>query len=242
MRTIQVISALMGYPRSELVQALPELAAAVQAEGLLEADQRNALLGFIDEMGRHSPLALQERYVALFDRGRALSLHLFEHVHGQSRDRGPAMVELMEIYRRNGFELSARELPDYLPLFLEYLSQCSADEARALLADAMPIVALLGARLAERGSDYRVLFEALEAFAGEPEEAEAIRRQAATEGPDETLVNLDKIWEEEAVTFMGNTGPDGCPSKAATPAVAPVHWVGRGAGDGAVPCVSSGGK
>ena len=78
---------------------------------------------------------LQERYVASFDRGRARSLYLFEHVHGESRDRGQAMVNLLEIYRRHEFELNARELPDYIPLFMEYLAQRPDGEALDLLAD-----------------------------------------------------------------------------------------------------------
>lgn len=167
---------------------------------------------------------LQESYIGLFDRGRALSLHLFEHLHGQSRDRGQAMVDLLETYRRHGFELSARELPDYLPLFLEYLAERPADEALSLLADAMPVIALIGARLAERGSDYHVVFDALAALVGEPASIAEIRRQAATEGPDETVVNMDQIWEEEAVTFLANQG--GCGINRPIPdAVQPVQWV-----------------
>ncbi len=188
--------------------------------------ERRALRTFVNRLERTDLMELQERYVATFDRGRALSLHLFEHVHGQSRDRGQAMVNLLEVYRRHGFELSARELPDYIPLFLEYLAQRPAEEALELLAEAMHVLSLLGARLAERGSDYHAIFDALAALVGEPAEIEDIRRQAATEGPDETIVNMDKIWEEEAVTFLANQ--EGCSASLGRPREAqPVRWTSR---------------
>src|SRR4029079_11722095 len=103
-------------------QALPEIADVVRNTPLVAPDQRRGLLDLIDEVGGLDLLTAEERYVDLFDRGRALSLHLFEHLHGESRDRGEAIVELKQIYERAGFELSARELPDFFPVALEYLS------------------------------------------------------------------------------------------------------------------------
>ncbi len=227
MKTLKVISALMCYPQSELVAALPELKAVLVAEGVLPGRSREALEDLIDALGSEDLYALQERYVNLFDRGRALSLHIFEHVHGESRDRGQAMVDLIELYKRHGFELAARELPDYVPLFLEFLAERPLDEVRELLGEAMPVLALLGARLAERGSPYAVLFEALTAIGGHPDNHAEIREQARTEGPDQTLVNMDKIWEEEQVTFLANQ-QGGCGGGTGVQAQ-PVRWVGRGA-------------
>lgn len=224
MLTFKVLSALLSYPQAEMIEALEEMVEVVEQEDVLQPKDKVAILLLIREFAGSELMELQERYVALFDRGRALALHIFEHVHGESRDRGQAMVELMEHYRANGFEITAKELPDYIPLFLEYLSQRPLAEARELLGDAMPVLSLLGARLAERNSPYHVLFGALEGFAGLPENLEEIKATAAGEGPDETLVNMDKVWEEEAVTFMSNSG--GCQSQQ-TPAVAPVQWVER---------------
>jgi nitrate reductase delta subunit len=204
MKTLKVLSALLCYPQPEIQAALGEMAEVLDQENLLPEREQRALRTFMNRLERTDLMELQERYVATFDRGRALSLHLYEHIHGQSRDRGQAMVNLLAVYRQHGFELSARELPDYIPLFLEYLAQRPAEEAMELLSEAMHVLALLGARLAERDSDYHVAFDALAALVGEPAEIEDIRRQAATEGPDETLVNMDKIWEEEAVTFLAN--------------------------------------
>ena len=226
MKTLKVLSALLCYPQADMQAALGEMAEVLDREKLVPERERRALRAFMERLERADLMELQERYVATFDRGRALSLHLFEHVHGQSRDRGQAMVNLLEVYRRHGFELDAHELPDYIPLFLEYLAQRPMGEALDMLADAMHVMALLGARLAERGSDYRAIFDALAAVVGEPTDIADIRRQAATEGPDETLVNMDKIWEEEAVTFLANQG--GCSASLGSPReVQPVRWASR---------------
>jgi nitrate reductase delta subunit len=226
MKTLKVLSALLCYPQPEMQAALGEMAKALEQERLLPEHEQRALRAFMNRLERTDLMEWQEWYVASFDRGRALSLHLFEHIHGQSRDRGQAMVNLLEVYQRHGFQLNARELPDYIPLFLEYLAQRPMGEALDMLADAMHVLALLGARLAERGSEYHVVFDALAALVGEPAEIEDIRRQAATEGPDETLANMDKIWEEEAVTFLANQ--EGCSAGHAGPREAqPVQWMPR---------------
>jgi nitrate reductase delta subunit len=218
MLTLKVLSLLLSYPEAETLAALDEMTAVVEQENLLPDDHKKSVLALIDSYRGLDLLDLQEAYVALFDRGRFLSLHIFEHVHGESRDRGQAMVNLLQMYEAHGFEMSTHELPDYIPLFLEFLSQHEQVEAEQLLHDAMPVLSLLGARLTERGSEFSAIFDALSGFAGEPEALAEIRQQAATEGEDETLVNMDEIWEEEAVSFMG-TG-DAC--KSQSPAVSPV--------------------
>jgi nitrate reductase delta subunit len=226
MKTLKVLSALLCYPQPEILAALGEMAEVLDQENLLPEREQRVLRTFMNRLERTDLMEWQERYVATFDRGRALSLHLFEHVHGESRDRGQAMVNLLEVYRQHGFELSARELPDYIPLFLEYLAQRPAKEALDLLADSLHVMALLGARLAERGSDYHVVFDALATLVGEPADIEDIRRQVATEGPDETVVNMDQIWDEEAVTFLANQ--EGCGVNRSMPGAAqPVQWVPR---------------
>ena len=204
MQTLKVLSALLCYPQPEMHAALDAMASVLQQEGHLPEAQCHALQRWMQRMADSELLELQEEYVRLFDRGRALSLHIYEHVHGESRDRGQAMVNLLETYRAHGWELNARELPDYLPLFLEYLAQRPDAEALELLAEALHVIALLGERLTERGSDYQLLFAALTALVGEPADIADIRSRVSAEGPDPTLVNLDQIWEEEAVTFLAN--------------------------------------
>ena len=119
--TLRVLSALLRYPDEAVQQAAPVFSALLAEDGLLTPDQRAALAPLIERLAHDDLLDSQGAYVALFDRGRALSLHLFEHVHGESRDRGQAMVDLRDRYEAQGLEIEAKELPDYLPLFLEYL-------------------------------------------------------------------------------------------------------------------------
>ncbi|MGE3831274.1 MAG: nitrate reductase molybdenum cofactor assembly chaperone [Parvibaculaceae bacterium] len=160
------LSALLSYPSQDMREALPEIADVVRATTLLTERERRGLLDLIDELSHIDLLTIEERYVDLFDRGRAMSLHLFEHLHGDSRDRGEAMVDLKQIYERGGFELSTRELPDYLPVLLEYLSCRDIAEARAMLADCAHILTTIGRSLIARGSRYAAVLQALIVIAG----------------------------------------------------------------------------
>lgn len=218
MQTFKVLSILLGYPGAAVYRALDEL-----GEALLTPRQQGPLLALIDWMRGRSLLELQEAYVELFDRGRKLSLHLFEHTHGDSRERGPAMVHLLRQYEDAGFALAARELPDYLPLVLEFAAQRPLPEARELLAECMPVLTLTGARLRARGSPYAAVFDALEAIAGPAEEAEQLRRQASEEGPDESITRMDEIWMEEAVTFTQEAPDRSCGAPRPGDAQ-PIRW------------------
>jgi nitrate reductase delta subunit len=182
MRTLKVISALLCYPCADMQEALSEMAAAVEEEALLAQGTQAAVLDLMQRFASTDVMVLQEHYVALFDRDSALSLYLFEHALGESRDRGQAMVDLLEVYRTHGFDISVRELPDYLPLLLEYLSQQPREEVCTLLADAMHIIRVLGARLRKLGSPYHVLFEALESVAVALEGCRATCRPASAPG------------------------------------------------------------
>lgn len=232
MLALRALAHLMAYPNAAMQQALPEMAEVVRNEQRLADGPKQAVLDLINELENQPLGEIQEEYVSLFDRGRHLSLHLFEHVHGESRDRGQAMVDLMEHYRLNGYELDAKELPDHIPLFLEYLSTQDETEITDMLGDAMPVMVLLGARLQEKESSYAVLFHALEAIGGSCEQARDMRELASTEGPDETITKMDEIWEEEQVTFLGNNDPAGgsCGNTSSGAATTPtdeipVRWV-----------------
>jgi nitrate reductase delta subunit len=192
MLLLRALSALLSYPSREMQQALPEIADVVRAAPLLAARERSGLLELVDELGSSDLLEIEERYVDLFDRGRALSLHLFEHLHGDSRDRGEAMVDLKRIYERAGFELSARELPDYLPVLLEYLSCRDLAETRTMLADCAHIMATIGRSLIARGSRYAAVLQALIAIAGESP-IDAAKVPPARERAE----HLDRDWAEE---------------------------------------------
>jgi len=188
----KALSALLSYPSRDLREALPEIADVIRAATLLASREQRGLLDLIDELSRGDLLEVEERYVDLFDRGRALSLHLFEHLHGDSRDRGEAMVDLKRIYEQAGFELSARELPDYLPVLLEYLSCRDLREARAMLADCAHILKTIGRSLIARRSRYAAVPQALLVIAGE-----SPIDSAKVPPVREKIESLDRDWAEE---------------------------------------------
>src|SRR5690606_17443650 len=128
--TYKVLSLLLSYPGEAIGSAAEELKLALREDKALPPGIRRRLEGMIDGMAGADLYELQEDYVLLFDRTRSLSLNLFEHVHGESRDRGQAMVDLLATYEAHGLRLTARELPDHLPLFLEFLSTLPAADAR----------------------------------------------------------------------------------------------------------------
>ena len=206
-KTYKVLSALLSYPTQELKGAACELRAVLKGEGLLPPALRDRVEALIGEIAAADLYDLQERYVDLFDRGRSLSLHLFEHVHGESRDRGQAMIDLKALYERNGLFIDSKELPDFLPLFLEFLFTQPLPKARELLGQTQHILAALAERLQRRNAPYAVLFDALKELAGEAEapEVELIPEAPGSEASD--LLALDNEWEEEPVTF----GPEAAP-------------------------------
>jgi nitrate reductase delta subunit len=156
------------------------------------------------------PMAAQERWLELFDRGRAMSLLLFEHIHGESRDRGQAMVDLLATYRGHGFALGAKQLPDYLPVVLEYLSLRPVEEVRDWLGHVAHILELLAARAQERGSAYAVLLETLVETATGKVDLALLRARVAGEERDDTPEAMDRVWEEEAVRFGAEAPGEEC--------------------------------
>lgn len=210
-RTIKALSLLLSYPTAELQGAMPEIGGVLAAETRLTAAARRDLRPLVEALAGRDLYDLQEDYVMLFDRSRTLSLNLFEHVHGESRDRGEAMVSLVETYRDGGFDPISTDLPDHLPVLLEFLATRPAPEAREMLADAAHIFATLSARLEKRDSPYAAIFAALHQMSGTAADAEAVATMLEQPEDDPTdLAALDAIWTESEVTF----GPDpnaGCP-------------------------------
>jgi nitrate reductase delta subunit len=207
-KTFKVLSALLSYPDEALQKAASELVSVLDEEKLLPSDRRADLDALIGGIATGDLFALQERYVELFDRTRSLSLHLFEHVYGESRDRGQAMIDLKTLYEQNGLYLSSSELPDYLPAFLEFLSIRPLDEAREQLSQPAHILTTLAERLHKRHSPYAAVFDGLAALAVLVPDAEV---EFVAEGDDvdpNDFTALDAQWEEEAVTF----GPGAAPS------------------------------
>jgi nitrate reductase molybdenum cofactor assembly chaperone NarJ/NarW len=216
-KSFKVISALLSYPSEELIMATPELLDVLANEGLLTEPRMKSVRRFVDDLHAHDIFDAQERYVLLFDRTRSLSLHLFEHVHGEGRDRGQAMVDLMQMYGEAGLEIDAKELPDYLPMFLEFLSLQQIDAARELLGEPLHIISGLKERLKKRKSPYTALLAALECIAKSTARAEDVKAFLSTPEDDpEDLAALDAVWEEEMITFGSGANGDaeddeGCP-------------------------------
>jgi nitrate reductase delta subunit len=210
MLVFRAFSALLSYPSAEMRSALPEIANIIAATPLVAPHERRDLLDLVDEIGHGDLLEAEERYVDLFDRGRALSLHLFEHLHGESRERGEAMVELKQIYERAGFELSTRELPDYLPVVLEYLSCRDIAEAQAILADCAHILKTISRSLIARRSRYAAVLQALIVIAGE-----SPIDMAKVPPAKEQTEALDRDWVEEpafAGAPLSTNQPTGMPT------------------------------
>ena len=217
MSVLKLIGVLMDYPQDELWQHREELLAAI-GNPALPMEHRTGLGGFVHGLLDADPLDAQDAWLSTFDRGRSMSLLLFEHIHGESRDRGQAMVDLIDTYRKNGFELAAKELPDYLPLVLEYLSQRPVDEARDWLRHVNHIVGLLAARAGERGSPYAVLFEILVELADGQHNLGVLRQRASAEPRDNTPEAIDRVWEEEAVRFGAEAPAENCAPTSRSPA------------------------
>ncbi|MFU0894414.1 nitrate reductase molybdenum cofactor assembly chaperone, partial [Kluyvera sichuanensis] len=201
-----VISRLLEYPDAALWQHQGELFDVLSESEKLEPADAQALGVFLRDLTAQDLLDAQAAYSELFDRGRATSLLLFEHVHGESRDRGQAMVDLLNQYEQHGLVLDSRELPDHLPLYLEYLAQLPESEAIGGLQDIAPIMALLCARLQQRESRYAVLFEQLLKLANSAVDEAKVAEKIADEARDDTPQALDAVWEEEQVKFFADQG------------------------------------
>ena len=211
MRTFKALSAILSYPTQDFVDALDEIGAMIELEALAPAPVRRALHGLLRDMKGCDLYDLQEQYGLLFDRTRSLSLHLFEHVHGESRDRGQAMIDLQDVYKAKGLDPDARELPDFLPLFLEYLSLLELEEAREFLEQPAHVFAALGERLRKRQSKFEAVFAALVAISQvKPDDALLeVLRSEPDPAPDD-FAAMDAAYAEDEVKFGKEDDPANC--------------------------------
>jgi nitrate reductase delta subunit len=210
MKTLKALGLLLTYPDWPAAEVAASVEACLDGERLLPPPVREGLDVLLERLRREDPLTLQEEYVSLFDRSRTLSLHLYEHVWGESRDRGQAMVELVGLYLRHGFEPVSGELPDYLPLVCEFLAEIPSGQARAVLADAATVLTALRTRLEQRGSPYAAVLAALLVLSdGEPD-AKALAELLAGPPEDDSLEALDREWAEQPVRFDAGAALTGC--------------------------------
>lgn len=186
--TLRVLARLLAYPDADLRAHVGEVGPLLQADGVLSASRRHEIGQWAAQLARKDPLEVESAYVDLFDRGRQTSLHLFEHVHGDSRDRGPAMVDLAETYAKAGLLLNEGELPDYLPAVLEFASTQPPQGAKGFLSEIAHLLNAILAALRKRDSGYACVIAALLEMAGQKAQAVPI----APEPP------LDESWAEPA--------------------------------------------
>ncbi|MBK7356891.1 MAG: nitrate reductase molybdenum cofactor assembly chaperone [Propionivibrio sp.] len=208
--SLRALARLLSYPDAALRSQLPEVRDALTSDKRVPADRLTELCALINTLERGDALENEAEYLQIFDRGRATSLHLFEHVHGDSRDRGPAMIDLAQTYEKAGLFLAPGELPDYLPVVLEFVSTQPPREARDFLSEMAHLFNAIFNALQQRKSAYASALGALLELSGEKAHAVKIT-------PDEAL---DVAWEEPVVF-------DGCSVKGQgkTAQEQPIHFV-----------------
>lgn len=208
MKTLKILGIFLLYPDEEWISECPHMMDILSKEMWLDKKNVALLREFCHQLQKQDILSLQETYVGLFDRTPSLSLHLFEHVHGDSRDRGQALVDLQNIYAEHNLEIEARETPDHLPLFLEYLSILTLEEAVDHLKVVATIFSILGSRLENRKSIYASLFKALEALAEQKPNKKLISKALAEDkGAALNQFELDHAWEEQLAFSQPSENP-----------------------------------
>jgi len=198
--TYKILSLLLSYPNRELQEFLGEAVSELREEHLLPQEAIKGIEKFTDYFSGQELTDWQAHYVQLFDYSRAASLHLFEHVQGDSKDRGQAMVDLINFYRENGLEISTNELPDHLPVFLEFLSTLDPDKASELLAEPVNVIARIFEKLHEKDNMYQHVVAAIIRLSAKEPEKETVDKIIRSQKP----MNLDEEYNEEPVTFGGN--------------------------------------
>lgn len=222
MKLLKVISRLLDYPTDELQQAKAPLVELIKENSDIDDDSRQLLLALVEQLCDGDIYDIQANYDALFEKGRSVSLLLFEHVHGESKERGQAMVDLMNIYQSRGYNVAVKELPDYLPLFLEFLSEQELEFIQEYLQDIAHILALIETRLHKKGSQYACLFTVLIQLSGAEVSAAEIVAQVNAEKPDDTFAAIDEAWEDKEIRFDDQLGQQNgaCPASQPSSEVA----------------------
>jgi len=199
MLTFRALSALLSYPTPEIRAAAGEAEHILRSEGILTGSHLEKVCEFIAALQASPQLEAESSYIDAFDRGRSTSLHLFEHIHGESRDRGQAMIRLLGRYRAHGLEPQSGELPDFLPLFLEFLSACRREQAIKYLSEVGDIIAGIGHRLRKRSAPNAPVLEAIASLV--VQDHDVLAASLSELERDDSPAALDIAWEEAPVTF-----------------------------------------
>ena len=206
LKTYKILSILLSYPNEEAHEFLQEVVGTLEEENLLSSEYIKLVSEFTTNHIQTDLISWQEQYVQLFDYNHAVSLHLFEHVHGDSKDRGPAMVDLMSFYGEGGYDVTKGTLPDFIPAFLEYLSMQTPERASELLCEPLDIFGLILHKLKKRDSNYQSIFEAIISLSGQNPNDVMIRKLLEKE-PN---LSMDEAYEEVPVNFGGSSACEQC--------------------------------
>jgi nitrate reductase delta subunit len=229
--SLKAIARLLHYPEVELQANSEEIAGLLLSRPELSGDERSGIKAFTARLREADLIDLQAQYVATFDHSKKVSLYLLEHVYGESRDRGPAMVELINAYLEKGLEIDVCLLPDYLPLFLEFCTLLPEAEARTWLADTAHVLQQIHVRLVQRDSDYALPFRVLLSLLDLEHSPPELCKNAAEEERDDTPAAFDRVWMEKPVTFGPDQPTTNC---GATKQYieTPIRWKSRRTGNG----------
>ena len=208
LKTYRILSLLMTYPNEEIYAFLPQVKATLDEEDVLNAKVISGIDSFVDFFSQRPLTFWQEFYVQLFDYSRSVSLYLFEHVHGDSKDRGQAMVDLIDLYKGNGLQINQSELPDFLPVFLEFLALQTSAKASEYLTEIIDIVGFIYRKLEEKDNPYQYLLAAIISLSAK-QPAESRIQQMASNMPE---ISIDEAYAEKPVTFDGDNPCTTCKS------------------------------
>lgn len=213
--TLRALSVLIAYPSEDLQAHSSAVREALHGEAELPPEALGRLEPLFEAFASQDLFDLQAHYCELFDSSRALSLHLFEHVHGDGRQRGQAMIDLGQAYLARGFMMREAELPDYLPMFLEFLSILPNDEAEEWLSQPAHVLEALEQRLTERETYYAGVLHNLLHLAKRRPCTGNVRDLPDYRDPA-TPAEIDRAWEDAPINFSAPLGDASQPSALMT--------------------------
>lgn len=195
--SMRALALLLSYPDEKIRSQMCAVMDVLNTEAILTKPRLTELNAFVSYLQQMDPLEAESRYVETFDRGRSTCLNLFEHIHGDSRDRGPAMIDLAQTYAQSGLNLDPDELPDHLCVVLEFASTQDPEIAHAFLGEMTHILNVIFSGLLKRESPYASVIAAVLEISGYKAQAVSIPAEAS----------LEESWQEpEAFDGCSNLG------------------------------------
>lgn len=196
-KAYKILSLLLSYPSEELQQFLRDAEDELKREALLKEEILKEISVFVQHFQKMDIIDWQAHYVQLFDNSRSASLYIFEHLKGDSKDRGQAMVDMTGFYREQGLDLSQNELPDYVPVFLEFLSTLDQRKAAEYLSIPINIIQRVYIALSDSNNPYKYILNAVISLSEKAPDHEAVQKMIKAQKP----MDFDKEYAEAPVIF-----------------------------------------